>query len=114
MLMRIRLLPMALLAGSACLSAFPAEAQYRAPAGIQVTSRHSVRAPIPFSVEEKPSRASFIIVGAILGGATAGVWAYQDIKNSDAILGEIGVAIAAGAGLVAGGLIGWTVHSIRY
>lgn len=62
----------------------------------------------------QPSSWPYIIVGGIAGALVAGSLAYNDLKNSDAILGEVGVAIAAAGGAVVGAGVGWVVHRLRY
>jgi hypothetical protein len=62
----------------------------------------------------RPSRIPYVAGGALLGGVIAGVSTYNDIRHSDAILGEVSVAIATLGGVVVGGLLGWAVYEIRY
>lgn len=63
---------------------------------------------------ERPSRVPYILGGAITGGVVTGILIYRELKNSDAILGEItGVLVTLGGTLV-GALLGWVVYEIRH
>ena len=85
---------------------------------LQAVAVTSLRAsgPIPggLRLAAQPSRRPYILTGAVAGGAIAGLLAYNDVRNSDAILGEVGIAIAAAAGAAAGALVGWAVYELRH
>jgi len=59
----------------------------------------------------RPSRWRYVLGGAVIGGAAGGPLAYRDVQRSDAILGELGVVIATGAGAAVGAGAGWA-HSL--
>ena len=94
---------------------FPAvlEAQYLAPRAYHRSASDVTPDSTRLTSTDRPSRAAFVLTGAVVGGVTAGVLAYQSIKNSEAILGEVGVVIAALAGAAGGALLGWAIYEIR-
>ena len=84
--------------------------QHFRPAGVH--SQTLRQAPLTHPIEF--SRQDYILIGVVAGGMLGGYLAYNDVKNSDAILGVIGVALAAVGGAAVGALLGWIVYELAH
>lgn len=104
---------------SGCLAAVPAAAQRTTDltTGVRSISRspetHSVTLHSRAS-EDAPSAAPYVVVGALVGAAIAGLWEARTVsKNGNDFVGTAGLLwIPPAGGAVLGAFGGWLVFKI--